>query len=180
MARYVAADLHLSHENIIEYCDRPFETVEEMNETLISNWNNAVDDDDVVYFLGDLAFEGHKKSVELYEQLNGNKLMTPGNHDDQLNFETAPIVSAESFVIQYKKYRFYCTHRPDNVPTEWTEWVIYGHHHNNNLTKYPFVDYDNNRINASMELTDYKPLKLEKLYEYLEHKTTIQTITSCE
>ena len=54
---YYTADLHLGHANIIKLCDRPFETVEQMDEVLIENWNAKVHRDDVVYIVGgfDLA-----------------------------------------------------------------------------------------------------------------------------
>jgi len=55
MAQYLISDLHLDHENIIEYCSRPFEDVEEMNEVLVKNWNVTVDPDDEVIFGGDLT-----------------------------------------------------------------------------------------------------------------------------
>ena len=46
---FYTADLHLGHENVIKFCGRPFLNVEEMNETLIKNWNGAVGENDTVY-----------------------------------------------------------------------------------------------------------------------------------
>ena len=54
---WFTSDLHLNHMNILKYepISRPFDTVEEMNETLIGNWNACVKDDDTVFILGDLC-----------------------------------------------------------------------------------------------------------------------------
>ena len=54
---YLTSDLHFNHVNILKYepVNRPFETLEEMNETLIANWNAKVSAKDTVYVLGDLA-----------------------------------------------------------------------------------------------------------------------------
>ena len=46
---FYTADLHLSHEAIIRYCGRPFETVEEMNETIVNNWNAVVSKKEEVF-----------------------------------------------------------------------------------------------------------------------------------
>jgi calcineurin-like phosphoesterase family protein len=37
VTRYLISDLHLDHAKIIDYCDRPFEDVAEMNETFVGN-----------------------------------------------------------------------------------------------------------------------------------------------
>jgi len=75
---YFTADLHLSHTSIIGYCNRPFSSVEEMDETLIANWNNTVKHGDSVYLLGDFAWRDHEKHAA---KLNGNIYLIKGNHD---------------------------------------------------------------------------------------------------
>ncbi len=43
---FFTSDLHLGHEGIMKYCHRPFASVEEMNRTLIRNYNAVVTPDD--------------------------------------------------------------------------------------------------------------------------------------
>ena len=61
---FITSDLHLDHTNIIKYCKRPFLDTEEMNQTLINNWNNTISKRDTVYFLGDLAFGKGSKTTD--------------------------------------------------------------------------------------------------------------------
>lgn len=77
---FFTSDLHFYHANIIEYCSRPYSSVEHMNEMLVKNWNDTVSPDDIVYCLGDFSLA--LRPVELYTQrLNGHKKLIPGNHD---------------------------------------------------------------------------------------------------
>jgi len=81
MAIYYIADLHLGHENVIEFDNRPFLNVEEMNNTLISNWNSKVTNDDFVYILGDFAWAKENMWPEILSKFNGIKTLIRGNHD---------------------------------------------------------------------------------------------------
>jgi calcineurin-like phosphoesterase family protein len=77
---YFTSDLHFWHANIIKFCNRPFSSVEDMNEAMVRNWNAVVQPEDTVYCLGDVAMAF--RSIELYSQrLNGTKYLVPGNHD---------------------------------------------------------------------------------------------------
>ena len=58
------SDYHFGHANIIKYCNRPFETVEEMNEVIIRKHNERVKPEDTVFFLGDFIFKGGKEGGE--------------------------------------------------------------------------------------------------------------------
>ena len=78
---WFTSDLHFWHKNICKYCNRPFDTVEEMNEALVTNWNSVVKEDDIVFVLGDLGFCGYDKLAPYIERLNGKKYIVQGNHD---------------------------------------------------------------------------------------------------
>lgn len=53
---YYISDLHFGHSNIIRFDNRPFSNVQEMEETIVKNWNERVAKDDVVYILGDFCW----------------------------------------------------------------------------------------------------------------------------
>lgn len=87
MKLYATSDLHLFHENAIKYCERPYETWTEMNQTLIDNWNSVVSDEDLCIIVGDLscgvgAVGATKEDlVSIVKQLKGSKILIRGNHD---------------------------------------------------------------------------------------------------
>ena len=82
---YFITDTHFHHSNIIKYCNRPFKDVNEMNETIINNWNNIVTNDDTVYHLGDFCLSSDDEIKNIFKRLNGNIILIRGNHDECLN-----------------------------------------------------------------------------------------------
>jgi len=83
MNTWFTADTHWFHSRIIEYCNRPFATAEEMNEVLIKNWNAVVRPEDQIFHLGDFAFCPPDKAANIARRLNGKKYLIKGNHDRQ-------------------------------------------------------------------------------------------------
>lgn len=80
---FFSSDIHFGHANIIKYCDRPFSSVDEMDETIIDRHNSVVKPGDAWYFLGDLSFyKDPGKTAKLFDRMNGVKYWVPGNHDD--------------------------------------------------------------------------------------------------
>ena len=77
---WLTSDLHFGHKNILKFCKRPWDTVEEMDEGLIQNWNRVVGKDDLVFDLGDFAFASNSKWKDLLSQLNGHHYFILGNH----------------------------------------------------------------------------------------------------
>jgi calcineurin-like phosphoesterase family protein len=107
---FLISDTHFCHKNIIEYADRPFLSVEEMNEKIIENWNKAVKKNYKVIIAGDFALCGKEKMQELVERLNGYKILILGNHDRSYNsmksfpFDEVikyPILIQEKYIISH-------------------------------------------------------------------------------
>lgn len=118
---WFTADCHFGHANIIKYCNRPFKTIEQMNMTLIYNWNSRVKKDDMVIHVGDFCFKNSStgkdgeglvfKADHYYNQLNGNIVFIKGNHDKH-NFLNTKI---ENLVFGYGNEKYFVTHRPEDI-----------------------------------------------------------------
>lgn len=78
---FYISDLHLQHNNVIKFDNRPFNTIEEMENTLISNWNSVVSNADHVYHLGDFCWGKKDDWIKYLKLLNGNIHIIRGNHD---------------------------------------------------------------------------------------------------
>lgn len=86
MRVFFTSDLHLGHERAIEFDNRPFESVEKMNEELIRRWSNKVKEGDLVYCLGDMFWKGNCEFVQnTLKRLNGQIILIKGNHDRWLH-----------------------------------------------------------------------------------------------
>lgn len=78
---FFTSDHHFGHKNIIKFCNRPFESIDEMNEELISRWNAKVGPNDEVYHLGDFALCTTNEFTDIIGRLNGIIYLIGGNHD---------------------------------------------------------------------------------------------------
>jgi len=78
---FFTADEHYGHANIIKYCDRPYETVYEMNEDIVQRHNSVVSSNDNVIHAGDFTLQGRKKAHEYIDRLNGSHIFLRGSHD---------------------------------------------------------------------------------------------------
>ena len=157
---FLIADLHLGHANIIRYCSRPFVSsdVAEMDRVLIANWNYRVAPADRVFFLGDLRYGRDARPEADYRALlNGNITFVAGNHDGTLR-NTVP-----SARLSCDGQEFLLVHDPADAPAGFSGWVIHGHHHNNDLRAFPFIDFTQKRINVGAEVIGYSPVSLEEI-----------------
>ena len=155
---YMISDLHLGHANIIRYCDRPFRNVEEMNRTLIRNWNAVINPEDIVCYLGDLCFGRNSGDPKAWlRRLAGQVVLIRGSHDNKLpKGMTRPyeILSIDGLLL-------YLVHNVYDAPQDWDGWIVHGHSHN----KQPFIG--GNRINVSAEAIDYRPISLARIVKLI-------------
>lgn len=78
---WFTSDTHFGHENIIQFCNRPFKNAAEMNVELIRRWNQTVPEDGIIFHLGDFAHGNASLWNDILSQLHGTKYLILGNHD---------------------------------------------------------------------------------------------------
>lgn len=154
MKIFVISDSHFNHGNIIKYCNRPFETIDEMNNTMIKNWNSVVSNDDKVFHLGDVGLGGREKTEAIIKSLKGRKVLIRGNHDNftdsaylNMGFEEVykyPIIW-NNFIMM--------SHRPLELSETTPFFNLYGHIH----TDERYQDTKTSKC-VSVERINYTPL----------------------
>ena len=167
MTKFFISDTHFSHNNIIKYENRPFTSVEEMNETMINNWNSKVKYNDEVYILGDFIFDNKENALDIIDKLNGRKYMIRGNHDRILKYEEVANKFEwikDYFVLKYNKMKFVLFHYPIQV---WDcqhhgSIHLYGHVHSN-IGDHR-MEYDiPNSYNVGVDVNKFTPISIDEI-----------------
>lgn len=131
MKVFVISDTHFGHKNIIQFCNRPFATIDEMDNTLIKNWNETVSNKDVVIHLGDVGLGSREKIAAIVAQLNGKKILVKGNHDNWSDdtYRAMGFATVSKFPILYDGF-YLCSHTPLVLSQTTPYFNCYGHVHN--------------------------------------------------
>lgn len=168
---FLCSDHHFGHSNILTFLNadgtrvREFDSVEQMDETMVSNHNRVVSPKDKVYFLGDVAFS--KKTLAIVARLNGEKVLVKGNHDQ----EKLP---------EYEKYfkdvrgshqfdGLILTHIPIHVDSL-SRWAanVHGHLHTREVMTQG--NPDARYFNVSMERIAFTPISLESAKQIIKNR----------
>lgn len=162
---FVIADTHFFHNNIIEYENRPFRSVEHMNDAIIKNWNSVVSNRDKVYVLGDVSFANKEDTKGIITQLNGSKTLIIGNHDKPITQYWLDIGFKEvsKYPILYKDFIIMSHEPPEYIPGSSPYKYIYGHVHSTDM----YRTVTKNSACVSIERWGYAPVELSKLFELM-------------
>lgn len=164
MATLFTADPHFGHRGILFHCERPFESVAEMDQVLISNWNEAVQPDDDIWVLGDLVYKSRRPASHYLEQLNGRKHLVWGNHDSQqvrnLPAWTSSQAYAEIAVDGRKLILFHYAMRVWNGLHRGA-LHLYGHSHGK-------VPGTRKSADVGVDCWDYRPVRLDAILARME------------
>ena len=159
--KYIISDLHLGHVNSIARYKRPFfpGDIREMDRVLIRNWNWTVNEADTVFYLGDLSYMSEREPEDYLRQLAGNIIYVEGNHD--------PCIPEmpHSILLKHRDVSYLLIHDPDELTRPFPGWVIHGHVHNKDLSKYPFFNPGKRTINVSAEMVGYRPISLDEIHD---------------
>jgi calcineurin-like phosphoesterase family protein len=192
MSLFFYSDPHFGHKNVIKYCNRPFSSVEEMDQELIKRYNTIVGPYDHVVWVGDCFFHKKKKACkEILDQLNGTKSLIRGNHDlhpqqmIKMGFSSVQEVSwikLGNHTVQLCHYPF----KPwdfKNLNLSWfNQWfiqryelrfrnlrpknngqfLIHGHTHDKRK-------FRKNQIHVGVDAWAYAPVSAEEIIEYMDN-----------
>lgn len=167
--RYLISDMHFGHSRIMEYENRPFEKVEDMDAEIIRNWNETIHSNDIVFVLGDVSFYPKDKTKSIISGLKGRKFLILGNHDmgrSETFWKEAGFEFVSKYSICVDEF-YWLSHIPMYLSSAMPYVNIHGHIHSNTMTteKLP-----NQYINVSVERIGYKPIDFEDIKRVFEEK----------
>lgn len=176
MEVFFTSDLHFGHKNVMRFDDRPFASVEQMDATIVQNWNKKVSRSDQVYILGDISWYNVQKTEELLSSLNGHKFLIYGNHDNKIlsaarrtcdavmNYHELHLQGNNHLVLMHYPITFFNRHH-------YGATMLYGHVHNSH--EWQFVknyqrelhelDIKCNMCNVGTMVWNYEPATFEEI-----------------
>jgi calcineurin-like phosphoesterase family protein len=157
---FFIADTHFGDDSILRYENRPFRNIHDMDNSIISNWNNTVSDNDTVFLLGDFSAYQDEKLINLCTLLKGNKFLVMGNHDTKKEeyYYKCGFKGAYRFPIIYNDF-WILSHEPLYINSNMPYTNIFGHVHNSPLYK----DFSNQSFCVSAERINYTPLEFNEI-----------------
>lgn len=169
MAVFYIADPHFGHNAAIRLNNRPFETVEEMDNTMLSNWRSIVRPDDEVYIVGDLIFRAKKLPEYYLDQLTGRKHLILGNHDKWSKhvdldkyFES---ISQIKEITDVDRHIVLCHYPMVEWPrSHYNSVLVFGHIHNRTAGDgFNYYLKHENMLNAGVDINHYCPVIYHQL-----------------
>jgi calcineurin-like phosphoesterase family protein len=153
---FFTADEHYGHANIIKFCNRPFDSVHEMNKGIIERHNELVTPEDTVLHAGDFTLQSN--ADKYIDRLNGRHVFLLGSHDKWL-FSNAPAILEKKIQGQW----VIACHYAMRVwaRSHYNSWQVYGHSHGGlpPVGKQWDVGVDNN---------DFYPISFDQLCKIME------------
>jgi len=182
----MTSDEHFGHENILKYCNRPFNSVAEMNHEMIERNNSVVTDNDIVIHCGDFTLNKEQYALDIIEQLKGNHIFLTGSHDkwmkkfDWNSFVTSfdgkflndgitfiPRVSRGGYVFEQNidgTYIVACHYAMRVWPRSHHGSIhVYGHSHGNLPSLGKSMD-------VGVDCNNFYPISLKQVIERINHE----------
>lgn len=166
MNTWFIADPHFGHKNIIKYESRPFIDTEHMDNCIIENFNAAVSEGDLVFWLGDMFFCGSKRMEYIVSRLKKTRnILIRGNHDKGITdgkFIKLGFMPCKMYLFEED---WMLTHEPiseenmKHLESQGVYMNICGHLHSRNDDLNP-----ERYCCISVENTGYRPISCSELF----------------
>lgn len=176
---FFISDTHFGHERIIHLSKRPFACVDEMNETLINNWNEVVRPNDIVWHLGDFGMGADVPASAFASRLNGEIHLIEGNHDQQTIRDCensfASIQLMKTISIDGQKIVL-CHYPMREWDKSWRgSWHLFGHVHGR-LDNEPYTK----SMDVGVDSNLYRPISFDEVRNFLAERPSFAEFTGGE
>ena len=161
---YFTSDTHFGQQRTLELSRRPFHTTVQMDQEIVNNWRMIVDDDDIVYHLGDFG------DPEVVHELSGAEInILPGNYDtpevlERLQRDPRITVLGEPYLLQapasYGLPDLWMVHEPENA-IDPNDFYLYGHIHQLQMVK-------RNGLNVGVDCHRFMPIDFADIKFYYD------------
>lgn len=170
---FYSSDLHLYHKSMLRY-GRDFDNVEDMNEAIITNWNNKVKKDSKVFLMGDVSFGNKNKTSDILDRLNGEIYIILGNHDEISKLKHNKVVSICDYLeISCGDYFIVLSHFPFEVwnKRQYQSWHLHGHCHGSLV-----LENDNQkRIDVGIDCSpSFSPFSFSEIEEMMRDRYNVK------
>lgn len=162
---FFIADEHYGHwtsseRNIIKYCNRPFDSIEEMDAEIIKRFNSVVSKDDITIHAGDFTLKNKQVAYDYLQKLNGDHLCLQGSHDRWLP-KAAPYIWQKTIENQFLVVCHYSMHTWHR--SHYNSFQLYGHSHGKLAPegKQHDIGVDNN---------NFYPVSFDKIVEIMKDR----------
>lgn len=156
---WFTADEHYGHERVIALSRRPFISVSEMNERLISNHNAVVRSRDITVHVGDFGFfRKEAEAQQVIQRLNGSHIFVKGSHDRWLP-KGHPMMwrkTLDGILVTACHYALRTWEQAHKG-----SWSLYGHSHG---TLPPM----GKQWDVGVDCNDFRPVSLEELKNIMD------------
>lgn len=156
---YFTSDEHYFHKNVIKYCNRPFQNIEDMHEEIITKNNKVVKPNDRVIHLGDYTLINNLNEIQkIIKQLNGNHTFLKGSHDYWLK-DNSQVIWEKKIENQY----VVCCHYAMRVwpRSHYGSWQLYGHSHGN-------LPPQGKQWDVGVDNNNFYPVSFDQLVEIMK------------
>lgn len=182
---YFMADPHFDHFNVIKYSNRPYQNVDEMNNSIIDNINAVVKETDDLYIVGDFWGSTEEAMKSYLRRIKcKNLFFIYGNHDKKIRHNK----QLQGFFKSLDEYKEISINDPEtNQPQkiclfhypilEWNgafrgSWMLHGHTHGN--LEYPESLKDKKIADVGLDCWNQFPVSFTQLKEYMKDRKNIQ------
>ena len=173
---YFTADTHFGSKRTLELSKRPFKNTDEMDKTILDNFNNILTEEDVLYHLGDFG------NYELVDKINCPVCLILGNYEekdimqeyDDNVYDFSHQLRLEGFEsIERTKYismpnpetldfiLFNLVHEPSKCIKKDNVFNLYGHIHGRQMVRHYGLD-------VGVDCHHFRPVSMDDVWFYYD------------